>query len=71
MSAGIGFVFLLIVFTAFFLKWYNDKYHKKVNIGSVIIVLSLTIFGIAYLVLKAQGNDEKDNLVKTIQLNKS
>ncbi len=68
MSAGILFVFLLIVFTAFFTKWYNNKYHKKINTGSVIIAMSLTIFAGAYLVLKSQGNSEKENLVKNVQL---
>ena len=34
MAAGIVFVFVLIVFTAFFIKWYNDKNSKKVNIAT-------------------------------------
>ncbi len=68
MSAGILFVFLLIVFTVFFIKWYNDRYRKKINIGTVIIAMSLTIFAGAYLVLKSQGNDEKEKLVKNMQL---
>ena len=68
MAAGIVFVFVLIVFTAFFIKWYNDKNSKKVNIASIIIAMSLTIFAGAYLVLKSQGNDEKEKLIKNVQL---
>ena len=67
-SIGILFVFLLIVFTAFLIKWHNDKYNKKMNIATVVIVLSLAIFGCAYLVLRQQGTNEKAALVKNIQL---
>ena len=47
---------------------YNDKYNKKVNIASVIIVISLIIFASTYLVLKSQGNDEKEKLVNNLAL---
>jgi len=63
------FVFLLIVFTAFFIKWYNYKYNKKVNIGSVIIALSLTFFGAVFLVLRFGMNTEIENIIKNINLN--
>ena len=68
MSGIIVFVFLLIVFTAFFIFWYNAKYNKKVNAASIIIVMSLSIFGFAYFILKNMGSNEKEKLVKNISL---
>lgn len=65
---GMFFIFLLIAFTAFFIKWYNDKYNKKLNIGSIVLVLCLIIFAAVYLVLKQQGVDEKAALIKNVQL---
>jgi hypothetical protein len=65
---GMVFIFFLIAFTAFFIKWYNDKYNKKMNIGSIVLVLCLLIFGTVYIVLKQQGAGEKATLIKNIQL---
>ena len=65
---GIGFIFLLIVFTSFFLSWYNEKYKKQINISRIIIVFFLAIFFTAYFVLKNQSEDEKDLLIKNIEL---
>ena len=62
------FVFLLIVFTAFFITWYNEKYSKKINTGRVIIILSLSIFGIVFLFLKLGGNDDKQKIIETVEL---
>ncbi len=67
-TGAIVFVFLLIVFIAFFIKWYNDKYDKKINAGNVILVLSLSIFGIVFLFLKFGGSEEKDRIIKNVQL---
>lgn len=58
-TTSVAFVFLLIVFRVFFVKWYNDKHKKIINIGRVIIALSLTLFGAVFLVLKFGGNKEK------------
>ncbi len=68
MSVGIGFVFLLIVFTAFFIKWSNDKYDKKMNIGIVIIGLGLSIFVVVFLILKFGGDKEKENIIQNAAL---
>ena len=65
---GMLFVFLLIIFTVFFIKWFNDKYNKKINIGNVIIALSLTFFGAVFLVLKFGMNTEKENIIKNVAL---
>jgi len=67
-SIGILFVFLFIVFTAFFIKWYNDKYNKKLNISSIVLVVCLVIFAAAYIILKQMGTDDKATLVKNVQL---
>lgn len=66
---GMLFGFLLIVFTVFFIKWYIDRYYKKINIASVIIALSLTFFGAVFLVLKFVINTEKENIIKNVALN--
>lgn len=63
------FFFLSIVFIAFFLQWYNDKYHKKVNIGGVIIAICLTLFGIVFLYLKYGMTGEKENIIQNVALN--
>jgi hypothetical protein len=65
---GMFFIFLLIVFTAFFVKWYNDKYNKKLNIGRIVIILCLTIFTGIYFVIRQQGTDEKATIIKNIEL---
>ncbi len=65
---GMFFIFLLIVFTAFFVKWYNDKYNKKLNIGRIIIIVCLTIFTGIYFVIKRQGTDEKATIIKNVEL---
>jgi hypothetical protein len=62
------FFFLLIVFIPFFLQWYNDKYHKKVNIGGIIIAICLTFFGIVFLYLKYGMTGEKENIIQNIAL---
>ena len=64
--ASILFFFLFILFTVFFIKWYNDKHNKKINIGTVIIALSLTFFGAVFLVLKFGMNTEKENIIKNV-----
>ena len=56
------------MFTAFFIKWYNDKYNKKINIGTAIIALSLTFFGAVFLVSKFGMNTEKENIIKNVAL---
>jgi uncharacterized membrane protein (DUF485 family) len=48
-SLMILFLFLIIVFTAFFIKWYNDKFKKTVNIGTVVIFLCLSLFSMAFI----------------------
>ena len=65
---GMFFIFLWFAFMAFFIKWYNDKYTKRLNIGSIVLLLCLLIFVAAYVVLKQQGADEKANLIKNVQL---
>ena len=68
-AGGMLFFFLFTVFTAFFIKWYNDKYNKEINIGSVIIAISLTFFGAVFLVLRFGMNTEKENIIKNVALN--
>jgi hypothetical protein len=48
-AIGMLFVFLLIVFAAFFIKWYNDKYNKRVNIGYCI---SANFFWCSFFIFK-------------------
>lgn len=67
-SLSMLFFFLSIVFTSFFIMWYNDKYDKKINVGNVVIVLCLSSFAIIYLYLKNMTNYEKDRLVQNIAL---
>jgi hypothetical protein len=62
------FVFLFIVFTAFFLQWYNDKYNKKVNIGGITIAICLTVFGVVFLYLKYGMTGEKENIIQNVAL---
>ena len=68
-SLSMLFFFLFIVFTSFFITWYNDKYAKKVNVGNVIIVLCLSSFAIIFFKLRYMSNFEKEKLVQTISLN--
>ncbi len=67
-TGAMVFVFLLIIFTAFFITWYNEKYNKKINTGRVIIIMSLSIFCIVFLFLKLDGNDERQKIIKNIEL---
>jgi ASC-1-like (ASCH) protein len=62
------FVFLFIVFTAFFIKWYNDKYNKKINIGSIIVAICLTLFAAVFLYLKYGITSEKENIIQNVTL---
>ena len=62
------FVFLLIVFTAFFIKWYNDKYKKTVNIGTVVIFLCISLFSMAFIFLWFGGSKEKNNIEQNVAL---
>ena len=55
-TTSIAFVFFVKVYRVFFIKWYNDKHKKIINIGRIIIALSLTLFGKVFLVLKFGGN---------------
>lgn len=68
MFLGIIFFFLLVVFSVFFIMWYNDKYGKKINVGTVMIVICLSAFGIIFLYLKEWGSNEKDDFIKNISL---
>ena len=56
------------MFTAFFIKWYNDKYKKTVNIGRAIIVLSQAAFSIAFLVLGFSAANEKKSIIEYVEL---
>ena len=67
-SLIILFLFLIIVFIALFIKWYNNKYHKTVDIGSVLIVFCLSLFSIAFIFLWFAGSKEKNNLKKNVVL---
>lgn len=67
-TVGILFVFLLIVFTALFIIWYNDKYNKTVDIGSVVIVFCLSLFSIAFIFLWFAGSKEKNTIEQNIVL---
>ena len=67
-SLMILFVFLIIVFTTFFIKWYNDKYNKTVDIGSVVIVFCLSLFSIAFLFLWFGSSKEKNNIEQNVAL---
>ena len=62
------FFFLFIVFLVIFLTWYNQKFRKKLNIGSIIIVFCLTCFAIVFVTLKYYGNNEKQQLINNIVL---
>ena len=67
-SLSMLFFFLFIVFTTFFLMWYNDKYNTKINIGRVVIILCLSAFGIIFLYLKKIGHVENEKLLQNISL---
>ena len=67
-SLMILFLFLIIVFTAFFIKWYNDKYKKTVNIGTVVIFLCLSLFSMAFIFLWFGGSKEKNNIEQNVAL---
>ncbi len=67
-SLSMLFFFLSIMFTAFFIMWYNDKYNKKINVGSVVIVLCLGAFAIIYFYLKNSGDRDKEKLVQNVEL---
>jgi len=67
-SLGMLFFFLSILFTAFFIMWYNDKYDKHINTGTVVMVLCLAAFAIIFLYLKNIGSNEKDEIVKNTTL---
>ena len=62
------FLFLIIVFTALFIKWYNNKYCKTVDIGSVVIVFCLSLFSIAFLFLWFGSSKEKNNIEQNVAL---
>ena len=68
-SLSMLFFFLFILFTAFFISWYNEKYDKKINIGNVVIVLSLSAFGIIFLYVNKDWRNDKLFLIQNIQLN--
>lgn len=67
-SLMILFLFLIIVFTVFFIKWYNDKYKKTVNIGTVVIFLCLSLFSMAFIFLWFGGSKEKNNIEQNVAL---
>lgn len=67
-SGMIFFIFLFIVFTAFFIFWYNVKYNKKINIATIIIILCLSIFAFIFLIIKNIGSNEKEILIQNIAL---
>lgn len=61
-------IFLVLVSTAIGFMWYNKKYNKNINIGTVLIILFLLI-GVAFFVLiKNMSADEKQGIVKNISL---
>ncbi len=66
-SITMMFIFLLFVFTTLFLAWYNEKYSKQINISRVVIVISLTIFGVVFLLLKLGANDDKEKIIKNVE----
>ena len=61
-------IFVLIVSIAVGLMWYNRKYHKKIDIGTAIIVLFVLI-GVAFFVLiKNMATNEKQSIVTNVAL---
>ena len=58
------FLFLIIVFIAFFIKWYNDKYIKTLNIGRAIIISTIAVFCIAFIALQSIVKKEIESITK-------
>ncbi len=65
---GMLFFFLSILFLVLIINWYNEKYHKKINIARVVVLICLTAFGIIFVILKSFGSDEKQKLIQDISL---
>jgi hypothetical protein len=66
--AMIFFIFFIVVFIAFSIKWYNQKYKKNNNASLVILIPMLSIFGIVFLILKFGNDQEKDKIIQNIAL---
>lgn len=62
------FLFLIIVFISFFIKWYNDKYLKTINIGRAIIIITIVVFCIAFLALQSIEKKEIESITKDQEL---
>jgi len=62
-------IFVLIVSGAFFVIWYNKKYNKKIDVGTVIIVLFISIGVVFYLLIKNMATGEKESIIDNVSLN--
>ena len=61
-------IFILIISIAVALMWYNKKYNKKINVGTVLIVLFLLIGGTFFALIKYMSAQEKGGIVKNVAL---
>ena len=65
---AIIFFFLTVFFLVLFLSWYNQKYNRKINISTVVVVFCLTVFVCVFLFIKQMGINEEQNIIKNIEL---
>jgi len=61
-------IFVFIVSVAISVTWYNKKYNKKINGGTVIIVLFIAFAAVFFLVIKNMSAGEKESIVNNISL---
>ena len=61
-------IFILIVAAALGVLWYNKKYGKKINVGTVIILLFFSIALVYYLAIKNMATGEKERIIENISL---
>ena len=62
-------IFVLIVSVAISVMWYNKKYNKKIDVGTVIIVLFISIGVVFYLLIKNMATGEKESIINNLSLN--
>ena len=60
------FIFIFIVSVALGFTWYNKKYGRKINVGTVIILVFASIVAEFFFAIRNMSSTEKENIIKNI-----
>ena len=59
-------IFVFIVTVALGFTWYNKKYGRKINVGTVIILVFASVATVFFFAIRKMSSTEKENIIKNI-----